>query len=260
MFEARLTQSAIFKKVLDAIKDLLNEASFDCSESGIQLQAMDNSHVSLVSLTLKSDGFDKYRCDRNLTMGMNLASMSKIFKCSSNDDTVTIKAQDDADTVTFMFEAKKQDKISDYEMKLMNLDQEHLGIPETEFSCVIKMPSGEFARIVKDLSQFGESIVISCTKEGVKFSTSGDIGSANVKIAQTSNFDKEEECVSIDMQEPVTLTFACQYLNSFTKATPLTPVVQLSMSDNVPLVVEYQIPDLGHLRYYLAPKIEEDEN
>lgn len=73
MFEARLTQSAIFKKVLDAIKDLLNEASFDCSESGIQLQAMDNSHVSLVSLTLKSDGFDKYRCDRNLTMGMNLA-------------------------------------------------------------------------------------------------------------------------------------------------------------------------------------------
>lgn len=65
--------SATFKKVLDAIKDLLNEASFDCSESGIQLQAMDSSHVSLVSLNLKSDGFDKYRCDRNLTMGMNLA-------------------------------------------------------------------------------------------------------------------------------------------------------------------------------------------
>jgi len=73
MFEARLVNSATFKKVLDAIKDLLNEASFDCSESGIQLQAMDSSHVSLVSLNLKSDGFDKYRCDRNLTMGMNLA-------------------------------------------------------------------------------------------------------------------------------------------------------------------------------------------
>lgn len=72
MFEARLINSVTFKKVLDAIKDLLNEASFDCSESGIQLQAMDNSHVSLVSLNLRSDGFDKYRCDRNLTMGMNL--------------------------------------------------------------------------------------------------------------------------------------------------------------------------------------------
>lgn len=73
MFEARLVNSATFKKILDAIKDLLDQASFDCSESGIQLQAMDNSHVSLVSLNLKSDGFDKYRCDRSLTMGMNLA-------------------------------------------------------------------------------------------------------------------------------------------------------------------------------------------
>ncbi|KAL3287424.1 hypothetical protein HHI36_001896 [Cryptolaemus montrouzieri] len=260
MFEARLVSCAVFKKVLEAIKELLNEASFDCSESGIQLQAMDISHVSLVSLMLKSNGFDKYRCDRNITMGMNLASMSKIFKCANNDDTVTIKAQDDADIVTFMFESKKQEKISDYEMKLMNLDQEHLGIPETDFSCVIKMPSAEFARICRDLSQFGESLVISCTKEGVRFSTNGDIGNANIKIAQTSNFDKEEESVTIDLQEPVTLTFACQYLNHFTKATPLSPQVQLSMSDNVPLVVEYVIPDLGHIRYYLAPKIEEDEN
>lgn len=75
MFEARLISSATLKKVLEAVKELLNEASFDCSDSGIQLQAMDNSHVALVSLSLRSDGFDKYRCDRNLTMGMNLARL-----------------------------------------------------------------------------------------------------------------------------------------------------------------------------------------
>lgn len=55
--------------------------------------------------------------------------MTKILKCAGNDDQVTIKAQDDADTVIFMFESKNHEKISDYEMKLMNLDQEHLGIP-----------------------------------------------------------------------------------------------------------------------------------
>lgn len=84
------------------------------------------------------------------------------------------------------------------------------------------MPSVEFARICRDMSQFGESMVISCTKEGVKFSAAGDIGSANIKLAQTANVDKEEEAVVIEMQEPVSLTFACQYLNSFTKATSLS--------------------------------------
>ncbi|XP_046747773.1 proliferating cell nuclear antigen [Diprion similis] len=260
MFEARLVQSAILKKVLEAIKDLLTEATFDCSDSGIQLQAMDNAHVSLVSLNLRSDGFDKYRCDRNLSMGMNLGNMTKIMKCAGAEDTVTMKAQDNADVVAFMFESKNQEKVSDYEMKLMNLDQEHLGIPETDYSCIVKMPSQEFARICRDLSQFGESMAISCTKEGVKFSSAGDIGSANIKLAQTANVDSEEEAVVIEMQEPVSLTFACRYLNSFTKATPLSAQVQLSMSSDVPLVVEYKIGELGHIRYYLAPKIEDEDN
>ena len=74
MFEARLAQSAILKKVLEAVKDLLTEATFECSDSGIQVQAMDNAHVSLVSLSLRSDGFDKFRCDRNLSMGMNIGT------------------------------------------------------------------------------------------------------------------------------------------------------------------------------------------
>jgi len=260
MFEARLVQGSLLKKVLESLKDLLNEATWDCADTGIQLQAMDNSHVSLVSVSLRADGFDKFRCDRQLSMGMNLTSMSKILRCAANDDIITIKAQDQADNVTFMFEAPNQEKVSDYEMKLMNLDQEHLGIPETDYAAVVKLPSGEFQRIIKDLSQFGESVVIACTKEGVKFSAAGDIGMGNIKLAQTANVDKEEEAVTIDIQEPVTLTFACRYLNMFTKASCLAPQVTLSMSPEVPLVVEYKIGDIGHIRYYLAPKIEDEDN
>ena len=60
-----------------------------------------------------------------------------------------MKAQDQGDVVTFMFENPNQEKVSDYEMKLMNLDHEHLGIPETDYLAVIKMPSAEFQRVVR---------------------------------------------------------------------------------------------------------------
>ncbi len=46
----------------------------------------------------------------------------------------------------------------------MNLDAEHLGIPETDYAAVVKMPSSEFQRVIRDLSQFGDSLVISVTK------------------------------------------------------------------------------------------------
>ena len=38
MFEARLVQGNLLKKVLESLKDLLNEATWDCSDTGIQLQ------------------------------------------------------------------------------------------------------------------------------------------------------------------------------------------------------------------------------
>ena len=88
-------------------------------------------------------------------------------------------------------------KVSDYEIKQMDLDGEHLGIPETDYSCVVKMPSAEFQRICRDLSQLGESVVIECDKEGVQFSAQGDIGTGNIKLAQTASVDKEEEAVVI---------------------------------------------------------------
>lgn len=60
---------------------------------------------------------------------MLIFSMTKIMKCAGNDDVLTIKAQDNPDNVMFVFESQNQEKVSDYEMKLVNLDQEHLGIP-----------------------------------------------------------------------------------------------------------------------------------
>lgn len=50
-----------------------------------------------------------------------------------------------------------QDKIADFEMKLMDIDSEHLGIPEAEFQAIVRMPSTEFARICKDLSTIGDT-------------------------------------------------------------------------------------------------------
>lgn len=61
MFQARLPQGNLLKKLIDSIKDLVTEANFDVSEAGLQLQAMDTSHVCLLALMLRSDGFEEFR-------------------------------------------------------------------------------------------------------------------------------------------------------------------------------------------------------
>ena len=47
------------------------------------------------------------------------------------------------------------DRIAEYDMKLMDIDTDQLGIPDTEYDARITMPAAEFTRIVRDLSLLG---------------------------------------------------------------------------------------------------------
>jgi proliferating cell nuclear antigen len=262
MFEARIDNGGTLKKIMESIKDLVNEANFDCSSTGVSLQAMDSSHVSLVALHLRSDGFSHFRADRNISLGINLGAMSKILKCAGNDDMITLKADDSGSEVSFMFENSAQTRVSHFSLKLMDIDSEHLGIPDTDYQCVVTMPSGEFQRICREIAIIGDTVKISASKEGVKFGVEGDLGTGSIVCKSNSAVDDEDDAVIIKVEEDVSLTFALRYLNFFAKATPLSSTVTLKMSPDVPLVCEYQVGDdgdMGHLRYYLAPKIEDEE-
>lgn len=114
MFEARLIRSDLLKKIIEAVRDLVTDANLDCTDSGVSMQAMDSSHVSLCALMIRYEGFNHYRCDRSLSLGLSMANISKILKCAGNEDTVTLKAEDTADILTIVFESKSEYSIRDY--------------------------------------------------------------------------------------------------------------------------------------------------
>ena len=116
-----------------------------------------------------------------------------MLKCAGNEDIITIKAEDQPDNVQFLFETPglgpkalesairnldyvclliaamacsimylcivfaDQDRMSDFELKLIQIDSENMGIPDMEHSATVIMPSSEFQRIMRDLSTIGDT-------------------------------------------------------------------------------------------------------
>jgi len=70
-------------------------------------------------------------------------------------------------------------------MKLMEIDADQLGIPETEYDARVTLSASEFTRIVRDLSQLGESVRIEVSKEGVRFASEGEAANGNILLRQT---------------------------------------------------------------------------
>ncbi|KAJ7711259.1 proliferating cell nuclear antigen, N-terminal domain-containing protein [Mycena metata] len=370
MLEAKLAETGMLKKLLDSIKELVTDANFECNEEGINLQAMDNSHVALVAVHLQAAGFKRFRCDRPMPLGVNLGSLTKVLKCAKDDDECTLKAADEADVLNLVYEAKNSDRIAEYDMKLMDIDSDTLGIPDTEYEAEVSMPSAEFARIVRDLSALGESVRIEVSKEGVRFASEGESANGSILLKKDGEVgrvktakekkaekarangeepeedDEEEEEENEDGEKPkkvkkekvkkekgdedvemedeekdeeafkansddedeksepsddeesgkkrkkktngsskpakkakttkskgkgkkddeektvfdfsmnshVSLTFSLKYLVNFAKSTSMTNKVELRLSNDVPLLVDYDFGQ-GYVRYYLAPKI-----
>lgn len=259
MLEATLVKASLFKKVVDAMKELVNDATFEFSDTGIRLQAMDSSHVSLCALNLQKDGFDNYRCDKSKSVSLKLQNLGKVLRCADNEDSLAIKAKDDSDVITLLIESTDKNSIKDFDLKLMDLDMDQLEIPETEYQTEIQINANEFRKIIGDLMALDDTCTITAKKDAVTFTVDGDLGKANFVLKQGTAADDDKQ-TKISVEDPVTLRFALRYLNSFTKATPLSDMVCLKLSADVPLLVEYKIEAFGSISYFLAPKIEEEED
>merc|ERR1719305_947196 len=140
----------------------------------------------------------------------------------------------------------------------MQIESEHMEIPEQHYKVLVKLPSSEFQKICRDLKEFGETMQVQASKEGIRFSVQGDVGTGNVMLKPRES-EKPEERVALTVHEPVAATFALRYLANFAKAAPLCGAVELSLGPDAPLAVKYDLdsPENGSLQFYLAPKVDE---
>lgn len=66
--------------------------------------------------------------------------------------------------------------------------------------------------------------------------------------------DDSDVGVSIILEKQVSLTFSLKYLSNFAKSAPLAKEVSLNMSNDVPLLVQFEF-EQGSLQFFLAPKV-----
>lgn len=164
---------------------------------------MDTSHVALVSLNLSMEGFESYRCDSNVVLGVNIANLSKVMKLADPADSITLQADQDPSTLKLVFENPKTQKSTEFNLNLISLDVEHLSIPETEYSSLITINSSEFSRICKELQSLSDSITVVTNPEFVQLSVEGQAGSGFIKLTANDS-DRKEDQTLIEVEESVT--------------------------------------------------------
>ena len=263
--------TAFFKKFFILLKELVSEVNLEVTPKGISMQVLDSSHVALIVTLMQNDGFDEFMCSRPTVLGIQLGEIIKIFKAARTTDAFNLIVYEDANTLHVKCYNNKLGREMNCELQLIDLESQKMGIPKTAYDIVVKMSGRLLYETFSSLKTLeAEIVTIEATPAGISFSVKGSMTTMNffygicpeTKDSSSSSTDESDEYVSVVAKEGVktsSVRFALKYLATFSSTYNLTDKVTLSFLPGAPLSVEYEIPIIGSIRYYLAPKIDEND-
>jgi proliferating cell nuclear antigen len=253
ILEIQTIQSNVIKVLCDVLKETLNDVNFVFDEGGMRVMAMDGSHVALIHLKLHADKFEVFRCDQKINVGLNMANLYKLIKTVTNMDAVTFFIdQDNPNEFGIRIENADRNSHTTFYLKMLDIDESEIRLPDIQLDSVITMPSNDFQRICRDMFNISDQIQISTCKQMLKLSCNGEFASQETLIGEASHglvFSRHND------EDEVTGKFSLKYINLFTKSTNLSNSLQIYLKKDYPFMLKYNVANLGDIMFCLAPSV-----
>lgn len=251
--------SDMFKNICKALNGIIVEANFEFENSGLSMQKMDAAHVCLASLNIHKDLFKTYRCDVTRTFGAKMEDLAKMMALVKKDDKLKAveRSTQTKQMIRFNFEGiwKSWHDIAEYE-----IEEEMLGIPDTDYETTIEMRSADFKNLVNKFSTFADTVRITTTENDVRWSTESEEnhGESAGVIMEVS--DDENKSVKVTTRGRSSSVLSLRYLKLFSACATVSPSLRIDILSGVPLRFTFPLDEnesLGSVRLYLAPKIDD---
>ena len=251
LFQAKTVQGLVLKTLSESIKDIITDGNLVISKEGISLKAMDTSSTALVNFKLNATQFEEFECERKLIAGVNLASLHRMVRPVTNQDALTLFIEEkNPNVMGIRREDEARQAIITSWLKLLDLNEDEIAIPPADFDSLTVMISADFQKHIRDLHAIGEVLEIRSVKNQLILMTQGDIGKLEAVIEANSNSMTQE---NVDDDKIVQGLFSLKYLSLFCKATGLSPQLKLCLKADFPIVLMYNVANLGSLTLMLAP-------
>lgn len=253
-------QGGVLRTLFETLKELVHDGSMIFSTDGAKLATMDAAKCSLVHLKLRADCFEEFACTHTTAVGINFASMHKLMRtCGSHDTVVLYVLHDTPHELGIRIQNAEKNSQTAFQLKLLELDDRHISLPDMTFDSIYTLPSATFQRLCRDMQGLSPSMTITAKPSALEFSCAGDFARQVTIIGEASDGLVMETTHDDTTFIDISATYSLKYLTLFSKSSALSNTVSLFIKSNHPLVIEYAVAGLGRLAFMLSPHMDEIE-
>jgi proliferating cell nuclear antigen len=263
------TKADIFVSLFQYISKFTENMNLMFEKDRFYMQSINTSHVVILEICLPKEWFDIYELkEGSIIIGVNTSLFYKVLKKREKTQQINIcyndNEEENKDRLQFYFTSIDEGKIDDsssqifdkdFEIPLIDIDEELLAIPEMEYQAELSLSTDKFANLISQLKDFGETLEIQCSEDKITLSAHS---SENGKMITRILIEDLTE-FSIEENEIIQMEFALKYLYDICLYQKISKYVDLKISKDFPMRIMYPLGSEKEATFlfYLAPKMQE---
>src|SRR5881296_1129378 len=249
MFKATMNDARLFRNLLGAISSLIEEADFNATPDGIKLRSMDPSHIAMVDFEWPKTAFDNYECTTSTKLRLSVSNLLKLLKRTHSEESIEILYDEANKKLNITLKNKITRK---FITPTLEPSTEEVPTPKVPFNARVKITAASLRDIIDDAQSISDNVKFEVNQEKFIVRAAGELTSALIELDKGS-----DAILELDVKEPAKATYNLNYLGEIIRAgSGASEVASLEFSTNMPIKVEFEMPQQGRLLYYLAPRIE----
>ena len=251
MLKARIKAESL-KEFIGAVGSLVDEAKVNVNEDGMQIKAVDPSHVAMIEANLVKSAFDSYEA-KSMEMGMDIDKFKNVLTVAGKDEMVDLEKDDDLNRLVV--------NIGNLTRAMPLLDTSGMPdpkVPSLDLPSTVNVVVNEIAQGLKASKSVSDQIALSTDKNSFRLVCEGDNqNSVDLSLGK-------EQLEKLDSPDEATSLFSLEYFSLMVNSLPADRILHINLGTDLPVKIDADlaVDDMtgaqGNVKFLLAPRIDRD--
>ena len=251
MLKARIKAESL-KEFIGAVGSLVDEAKVNVNEDGMQIKAVDPSHVAMIEANLVKSAFDSYEA-KSMEMGMDIDKFKNVLTVAGKDEMVDLEKDDDLNRLVV--------NIGNLTRAMPLLDTSGMPdpkVPSLDLPSTVNVVVNEIAQGLKASKSVSDHIALSTDKNSFRLVCEGDNqNSVDLSLGK-------DQLEKLDSPDEATSLFSLEYFSLMVNSLPADRILHINLGTDLPVKIDADLAldDMtgaqGNVKFLLAPRIDRD--
>ena len=251
MLKARIKAESL-KEFIGAVGSLVDEAKVNVNEDGMQIKAVDPSHVAMIEANMVKSAFDSYEA-KSMEMGMDIDKFKNVLTVAGKDEMVDLEKDDNLNRLVV--------NIGNLTRAMPLLDTSGMPdpkVPSLDLPSTVNVVVNEIAQGLKASKSVSDHIALSTDKNSFRLVCEGDNqNSVDLSLGK-------DQLEKLDSPDEATSLFSLEYFSLMVNSLPADRILHINLGTDLPVKIDADlaVDDMtgaqGNVKFLLAPRIDRD--